>query len=167
MLVLNKRIKMEKLIFEDELKKTFDRLGVKFIGALATCDGGKPTVRTMSFIVTGGKLYFQTGTDLEKYRQIEANKNVAVSFENIQIDGTAAILGRSRDNPALMEEYRKSYKNSYDTYSHLDKEMLIEVNVEKATRWEYDADGKPYRLFIDSETKTAWREPYALEPERQ
>jgi len=51
------------------------------------------------------------------------------------------------DYSNIMEIYRRHYKNSFKTYSKLEKERLIEVTPKRITKWRYNT-GKSYRIFI-------------------
>ena len=151
---------MEILNFIAEQEKTFHKIGENKLAALATSSQNNPSVRMMSIIIYDNKIYFQTGIDLMKYKQITENKNVALCFDNVQIEGIANIIGKPIDHNNIMEIYKKYYINSFETYSKLDNEILIEVIPKKITKWEYDGNGKPYRVFIDLENKKAYKEMY-------
>jgi general stress protein 26 len=153
---------MVQIDFNNELNKLRNRIGKKFIGALATSVNNEPTVRNMSFIIYNNKLYFQTGTDLHKYTQISENKNVAICYENIQMEGEATIIGQTNKNNEIMDEYKQLYEKSYNTYSRLEKEVLIEIRLKKIIIWEYDTEGNPYRIFIEIETGKAYKINYDL-----
>ncbi|MDR2602110.1 MAG: hypothetical protein LBC53_06635 [Spirochaetaceae bacterium] len=93
-----------------------------------------------------------------------ANKsNVALCSDNIQIEGIANILGRINDNQnnEIIETYKKYYKSSYETYMHNETEVLIEIVLRKIVKWDYE-DGKPYRIFIDTDNKQARKEMYPI-----
>jgi uncharacterized pyridoxamine 5'-phosphate oxidase family protein len=151
---------MEILNFEIEEDGIFNKIGKNKLAALATSNQDSPTVRMMSIIFFNKKIYFQTGIDLMKYKQISENKNVALCFENIQIEGIANIMGKPIEHNNIMEIYKEYYKNSFESYSKLDKEILIEVIPKKITKWEYDENGKPYRIFIELENRKAYKEMY-------
>jgi uncharacterized pyridoxamine 5'-phosphate oxidase family protein len=151
---------MDKLNYKIEIQKIFDQLSKNKIISLATCVQNYPTVRTLSFIIHNKKIYFQTGIDLIKYQQICENKNSALCSENIQIEGIANIIGKPMDNNSIMEIYKKHHPNSFETYSHYDKEILVEVVIQKITKWDYDNDRKPYRIFLDLEKETVYKEMY-------
>jgi len=124
---------VENLNYKEELAKLFKQTKDHKIMTLATCADNYPTARSMSVIIFDENLYFQTGINLLKYRQIAANKNVALSFDNVQIEGTAAIIGKPLDekNKAIMTKYKKCFGASFKNYSHLDDEILIEVKIKK------------------------------------
>jgi len=151
---------MEILDFIAEQEDVFNKIGESRLAALATSSKNYPTVRMMSFIIYEKAIYFQTGIDLIKYKQISENNNVALCFDNIQIEGTANILGKPLEHEKIMEIYKKYYKSSFENYSKLDKEILIKIIPQKITKWEYDMNGKPYRIFIELESKKAYKEMY-------
>ena len=151
---------MEMLNFEIEQRRVFDKIGKNNILALATSNKNYVTVRMVSIIVYRKKIYFQTGIDLEKYKQICENENVALCFENIQMEGIAKILGKPENNEKIIKLYKKYFQNSHNTYSKLDKEVLVEIIVEKIKLWEYDFDRKPYQIFLELKNKKAYKEMY-------
>ena len=144
---------MEKLIFNDEMAKFFKQFKEHKIVSLATCENNYPTARSISAIIFNENIYFQTGINLLKYKQIISNNNVAISFDNVQIEGRANIIGKPLDekNKDIMEKYKKHYKASYNNYSHLPDEILIKIIITKVTIWKYDIKLKPYRIFIEKD----------------
>ena len=149
------------LEYDIEVDKIYNYIGRSKIMALATSSQNHPTVRLVSCIIYNNKIVFQTGTDLIKYKQIGENNNVALCIDNIQIEGIANIIGRTNDekNQEIMEIYKKHYKNSYETYFHCEKEILIEVILSKIIKWDYE-NSKPYRIFIDINNKKIRKEMY-------
>jgi uncharacterized pyridoxamine 5'-phosphate oxidase family protein len=115
-----------KLNFKDEMAKLFKQIKEHKVMSLATCVNNYPTARSISVIVFNDNIYFQTGINLLKYKQIVSNNNVALCFDNIQIEGTANIIGKPLDekNKEIMEKYIKCFKSAYNNYSHLPDEIL-------------------------------------------
>ncbi|MHB9296561.1 hypothetical protein PilKf_02334 [Pillotina sp. SPG140] len=152
------------LNYETEIEKIYICIDESKIMALATCSKERTTVRMMSCIQYNHNIIFQTSTDLLKYTQICENNHIALCFENIQIEGIVHIRGKPLDekNQNIIDIYKKYNKNSYETYSHLEKERLIEVTPVKITRWDYD-NGKPYRIFISINERKAHKEMYELD----
>jgi uncharacterized pyridoxamine 5'-phosphate oxidase family protein len=150
-----------KLEYSIEMDKIYNHIGGSKIMALATSSQNQPTVRLVNCIIYKNKIVFQTGTDLIKYKQISENNNVALCIDNIQIEGIANIVGKTKDkkNQEIMEIYKKYYKSSYETYSHCEKEMLIEVSPQKIIKWDYE-NSKPYRIFIEINNKQIRKEMY-------
>ncbi|MDR1148492.1 MAG: pyridoxamine 5'-phosphate oxidase family protein [Spirochaetaceae bacterium] len=151
------------LDYQVELEKIYTHVGECKIMALATSSQNHPTVRLMSCIIRENKIFFQTGTDLIKYKQICENNRVALCVDNIQMEGIADILGRTNDkkNSAIIDVYKKHYKDSYETYAHNETEVLIEIVLKKIIKWDYE-NGNPYRIFIDIDSKQARKEMYPI-----
>jgi uncharacterized pyridoxamine 5'-phosphate oxidase family protein len=151
------------LDYQIELGKIYTTIGEYKIMALATSSKNHPTVRLMSCIVYENKIFFQTGTDLIKYKQICENNNIALCVDNIQIEGIANILGKINDkkNNEIIEMYKKYFKNSYETYMHNETEVLIEIVLKKIIKWDYE-NGKPYRIFIDVDNEQVRKEMYPI-----
>ncbi len=128
---------------------------------LATCLNNKVSARNMSCIVVDKKIYFQTDKNFLKFKQIDSNVNVALCIDNIQIEGVAKIKGHPFDeqNIKFREVYQKIHHNSYNNYSSLDSEVVIEVTMQLITLWKY-IDGKPLRDILDVDKKVATREFY-------
>jgi general stress protein 26 len=144
---------VEKLNYKDEMAKLFKQIKEHKIMSLATCVNNYPTARSISAIVFNDNIYFQTGINLLKFKQIVSNNNVALCFDNVQIEGTANIIGKPLDekNKEIMEKYKKCFKSAYNNYSHLPDEILIEIIIKKVIIWKYDIKLKPYRIFIEKE----------------
>jgi general stress protein 26 len=151
---------MEKLNFKEEIQNLFKQIKDHKIMVLATCVNNYPTARSISAMKFNGNIYFQTGIDLIKYKQIVVNNNVALSFDNVQIEGIANIIGKPLDkkNSEIIGKFKKYYKSAFNTYSHLADEILIEIIIKKVTLWKYDIKLKPYRIFIDVEKEDANKE---------
>jgi general stress protein 26 len=132
---------------------------------LATCADARVTARMMSVIHDGLTLYFQTGQDSTKYQQMAANPQVALCIGNLAIEGRAALRGHplAPESRFFAETYRRLHRGSYDTYSALPSNRMVEVQPILVTLWKYDADGKPFRDFLDVAERRAWREVYPLE----
>jgi len=59
-----------------DAEEALSRLEAENYVYMATVDGGLPRVRTMTVMRWRGGLYFATGTDSDKVRQLEANPHV-------------------------------------------------------------------------------------------
>lgn len=128
---------------------------------LATCSGNRVSARTVSIVNHGLKIYFQTDIDFLKYKQIKENPNVALCFENIQIEGQATITCHPFENRFFIENYKIQHKTAFENYSKLKDNVIIEVEPLLITFWKYtEVDRKPYRDFIDIKEQKAYREYY-------
>lgn len=142
-------------------KEIYDFLGDKKILVLATSSENRVTARNMSCIVIDNKVCFQTDKTFLKYEQILNNPNVALCADNIQIEGIAKIKEHpfNEGNKEFVEKFEKYYKGSYDIYSHMKNEVVIEVEVIFVTLWKYE-DRQPYRDCLNVKTKNAYRQYY-------
>lgn len=133
----------------------------KDIMVLATSSNDRVTARSVSYIVLNSSIYFQTDKTFLKCKQIIINPNVALCIDNIQIEGSAKIKGHPFDeeNRAFVEEFRKVHNGSFNAYSHMENEVVIEIEPISITLWKYE-EGKPLRDFLDLRDKRAYREYY-------
>jgi hypothetical protein len=132
---------------------------------LATCAQERVTARSMSVVHNGLAIYFQTGTTLLKFDQMIANPNVALCAGNLQIEGRAREIGHplAPENAWFAGAYSQRHPGSFKTYSGLAENRVFEVTPQRVVLWKYDASGKPFRDFLDLESKRAWREMYPIE----
>ncbi len=142
-------------------KEIFNLLGDKKIMVLATSSNQRVTARNMSCIVMNKKIYFQTDKTFLKYQQIIQNPNIALCIENIQIEGVANIKKHPFDeeNKEFKTNFEKHFKSSYNTYSRMKNEIVIEVQPVFITLWKYVKE-QPSRNFLDIKNKKAYRESY-------
>ena len=149
---------MEQINFENEIGKVYNKIGKSKFAVLATSSHNKPTARTMSIVIFDNKIYCQTSNEYVKYKQICENNNVALCIENIQIEGIANIKGKTIEQSKFIEMYKKNHNGSFKKYSGLDESRLIEIIPIKIIIWEYNLNGIPSRMFLELETKKAYRE---------
>lgn len=79
---------------------------------LSTCYKNKVTSCSMCFANDDLNFYFLTGIRSTKFKQIEVNNQVALCTSNIQIEGTAEILGSplSENNKEASKMFRVKNK---------------------------------------------------------
>lgn len=152
-----------KLLYNILEEKIINMLGESKVMVLATASHNKVTARSISCVCTGLDIFFQTDSTFVKASQIKENSNVALCFNNIQIEGVAKILGHPLDNENsfFIDLYKRSYENSYKRYSNLQNEILVRVCPSLITLWEYQ-DGKPYRDYLAVSENRAFRELYDI-----
>ena len=146
----------------NELKEEFiDALNKTKTLVLATCSDNIVTARPMSIINVGTDIYFQTSKIFTKYKQIMNNKNVALCFSNISIEGIAEDIGSwsKKINNELLKIYLEQHKNSFDRYGSLKNQVVIKVSSVKVTFWKY-IDDKPYRDYLYILDEKAERHEY-------
>lgn len=148
-------------IYEEKLQELFEQFKVATKFVVATSKENRVTARTMSCICVDGAIYFQTDNRFLKYNQLLANPQVALCINNIQIEGIASILGKPLDakNLFFAKLFEQYYKSSFDSYTALETEVLIQVDPTRITVWEYEED-MPIRIIFDLVNKEYLEEPY-------
>jgi general stress protein 26 len=111
----------------DELKQEFTQQIQKAEwGFLATAEGNYVTVRQMMILSDGLKIMCFTGKNTRKYKQILANKNVALAINNLQIEGIANLTGHPSDarNAGFMKTFKERFPKVYEYW----REQCIDPN---------------------------------------
>ncbi len=144
------------------MEEVFNQLGSNRVMVLATSFEDRVTARNMSCIIMGHKILFQTDRRFLKTQQILKNQNVALCTDNIQLEGIAKIIGHSDDAPEFCEVYKRYFRTSYDAYTHLKNQVIIEVEPTFITLWRYMDGHMPYRDFLDCRQNKAYREMYDI-----
>ena len=131
-----------------EAKKIMEqKMGDWKIMALASCEDNYPMVRNVSCLFYNDKIYYKTDKNFRKTQQLFKNNSVEMCF-----NGTP---GR-----VFEKKYKEYLWQSYNAYSHVDSEILIEVTPEFVEIWDEDEDRKAFQLFIDFKKKTVEYKPY-------
>ena len=147
----------------NEAKKIMDqKLGDCNIIALASCVDNYPMVRNVSCIFYNDKIYFKTDKNFRKTQQLFQNNRVAMCFNGVQVEGIAKNLGLVVDEEGrtFEKKYKEYLWQSYNAYSHVDTEILIEVTPQFVEIWDEDENRKAFQLFIDFNTKEVTYKPY-------
>lgn len=147
------------LDYETLKKEFFHHLEQEGSLVLATASDQHVTARMISHIILDEAIYFQTDQTFEKVKQIKINPNVALCVGNIQIEGTAILLGHPFTCPPFLEKFSRVHTDSKEQYSKMKDEVVIKVDPKKVVFWKYE-DGKPLRDFLNLETQTAYRKYY-------
>ncbi len=148
--------------FNDAVEKMKGKLGDWKIMALASCVDDYPMVRNVSCLFYNDRIYFKTDKNFRKTQQLYKNPRVAMCWNGTQVEGVAHIKGLVVDEEGRTFEklYKKYLWKSYNAYSHVDTEILVEVEPEFVEIWDEDEDRKAYQIFIDFKSKTAEYKPY-------
>lgn len=120
---------------------------------LATCDQGKVTARTVYCASNGLKVYFLTSKAYRKYKQILKNPSVAMCFANVQIQGTAVILGHplTEENQMILAECGPR-DQEFTHWSKYKNTVLIEVDITEVECWNNNG-----REFLDVLKEKSYR----------
>ncbi len=135
---------MKSLDFDEEKIRIETLISSRNNIVLATSDKNRVTARTVYCVSDGLKIYFLTSKAYLKFKQIEKNPNVALCFDNVQIEGTAAILGHPSDksNSAVMEKAARH--KPFMSFVKYKNTVLIEVTISSVELWENHK-----RVFLD------------------
>ena len=154
--------KEKHLTFEEAVEIMFRQLGDWKIMALATSVNDHVTVRNVSCLFYDNKIYFKTDKNFRKTKQLFENPQVALCWSGIQVEGLAENKGLVADEPG--KRFEKGYKaflwNSYNAYSHVDTEILIQVTPKHVEVWDTSDGQYAYQLFIDFDSRTVEVKPY-------
>jgi len=137
--------------FDEAKDYLFQKLGNSKIMALASSVNDYVMVRNVSCLFYNDKIYFKTDKNFRKTQQLLQNPNVALCFGGIQIEGLAINKGLVVDEPERIFEkkYQKYLWGSYNAYSHVDTEILIEVTPQFVEIWDTDEKNRAFQTFID------------------
>ena len=151
--MINKIVNVENIVL--------DLLGDSNILVLATSFDNRVTARSVSCVIFNNKIYLQTDIDFLKYKQIIKNPNIAFCKDNIQIEGVAKPKGHPflNENIDFLNLYKKHHFSSFKNYSHLENEVVIEVEPTLITKWVYD-DGRPLRISFNLRENKCFQEYY-------
>ncbi len=132
------------------------KLGIYKIMALATSVNDYPMVRNVSCLFYNDKIYFKTDKNFRKTQQLIQNERVAMCFHGVQVEGIAKNTGLVVDEPGLTFEklYKEYLWGSYNAYSHVDTEILIEVTPKFVEIWDDDENKNAYQIFINFDDKS-------------
>lgn len=146
--------------FLAHLQALWKKIGTHGIMTLSTCAENRVTSRPMSVVVIDGKFYFQTDETYLKYKQLCANPNAALCFKNFSIEGICRVIGKPLDdgNSFFAQAYKKHFRNSFNNYSALPTECVLEVTPTLIYAWEYELL-KPYMEYWDFEN-SEYRKEY-------
>lgn len=146
-------------MYEKKLNEIFRIIGRAKKMVLSTSCDNRVTSRTMSFVIFDNKFYCQTDKNFLKYQQIQSNPNVALCVDNIQIEGIAKNIGKPLENEKFINIFKKHYRASYEIYSFLENEILLEIEPTFIKVWVYK-DLIPIREFYNLQTKEIKQEMY-------
>lgn len=151
---------MEKLEFKN---KIFEELKNKSHMVLGTSANNRVTTRNVSTIFINGKIYFQTDVELLKYIQIMQNSNVSLCELDMQVEGTAKVLGHplEKQNQEFFNTFSKKHKGSFERYTYLPNEVVIEVTPKFIEMWAYE-NGRPYVYNLNLETDDFLKKDYPI-----
>lgn len=119
---------------------------------LATCADNRVTIRPMSHVNNGLTVFFQTGRDYLKVRQIRQNPFVAICVGTYEIEGTATLLGHplADENRFFVEKLKVKHPGAYERWSACEDEVVIKVDIHRVSQWRY-IGGEPFLAEMNCE----------------
>ena len=122
---------------------------------MISCVDDYPMVRNVSCIFYNDKIYFKTDKNFRKTQQLYKNNRVAMCFNGVQVEGIAKNKGLVVDEEGRVFEkkYKEFLWQSYNAYSHVDTEILIEVTPKFVEIWDEDENRNAFQIFMDFDTK--------------
>lgn len=150
-------------LFLEKYRDWYALQGDHQVMTLATGVENRITARAMSVILFDGKFYFQTDRDFDKFRQIQENPQIALSYGNVSLEGICHDIGHPLEerNRFFAERYQAAFSSAYKRYSHRPNNVLIEVEPRRMTLWCYEG-WQPYREYFDFLQKSWSKEYYQL-----
>lgn len=146
-------------MFNSKIEEFFRNLGESKKMVFATSFQNRVSARMMSIVIFDNKFYLQTDKNFLKYLQLTNNPKVALCYENIQIEGFAQDLGKPQNFNKFLEKFSIYFQNSYNAYSFLENERLIEITPTFITIWNYK-ENQPIRENFYFDTKKYEEIPY-------
>lgn len=92
----------------------------------------------MCIINNGLKVYFQTDSTFEKIKNIKENPHVAITVGAFYFKGIAKIVGHPTTNSDFIEKIKEKHPETYEHYTNLPSEILIEVDLTECKIWGID-----------------------------
>ena len=127
------------------------KLGDYKIMALASSYNDYPMIRNVSCIFYNDKIYFKTDKNFRKTQQLFQNNKVALCYSGVSLEGIAINKGLviDEEDRTFEKKYKEYLWGSYNAYSHIDTEILIEVTPTFVEIWDDDENKNAYQIFID------------------
>jgi general stress protein 26 len=131
------------LDYEGTKKRVIEFLASKRAVVLATALDGRVTARTVSMVSEGLDVLFMSWGHHTKCTQIRGNPRVALCRDNVQIEGSAEILGSPLDerNQRYAEMLRAKYPDDYEMFAREPGMVMVKVVPSAITVFGKEGDG--------------------------
>ncbi len=124
---------MEYLDVESKILNLFEKT---LFCTLATANKeGVVSASQVCLINDGLTIYIQTDKTFEKVQNIKQNPNVAINVGAYYFKGKAEIVGKPTENALFIEKIKAKHLDTYNHYTSLPNEVLIEVKLSEAKIW--------------------------------
>jgi general stress protein 26 len=128
-----------------EYQKAIDKIlklleSTKF-AVLATANNkGIISACQMCLVNDGLTVYMQTDKTFEKIKNITENPNVAINIGAFYFKGIARIIGKPAEFPGFIEKLKEKHLQTYEHYTNLPNEILIQIELTECKIWGVDND---------------------------
>lgn len=122
---LNEQLSKIKLILEN----------TKFCVIATSNKEGVVSASQVCLVSDGLKIYVQTDKTFEKVQNITENPHVAINVGPIYFKGIAKIVGHPSSNPKFVELIKNKHLSTYNQYTNLANEVLIEIEPTECRIW--------------------------------
>lgn len=143
--------------YSDIEKKCIAVLENAHFAILATANKqGSVSTAQMCLINDGLTFYMQTDKKYEKVRNILENPNVSINCGAYSFKGTAKILDHPNNYDHFIEKLKAKHIKTYEKYSHIRDEVLIEIDLMGARVWgggNQDVHDQETILIVDFKNK--------------
>lgn len=126
---------------------------------LSTSLKDKVTSRSVCYVHDGDKVYILTGKRSAKCKQLQENAHVALCVNNLQITGTASVIGAPMEGDryaAVNELFRRKHAFYFERFAHFKAAVYIEVQCRQFKLWKF-ADGRDTYFCLDTVKRKAVR----------
>ena len=141
---------------EEQILELFEK--TKFATLATANKHGVVCTAQMCLMNNGLKVFMQTDKKFEKVKNIQENPHVAFNIGAYNFKGTAKIVGHPTSNP-IIEKIKSKHLESYNSYTNLPDEVLIEIELTEAKIWGIDNSKDIHNqetiLIVDMKNKTA------------
>ena len=127
--------------YEEMKQEMAEELKNYRIGFLATSENDNVRVGNMFIVTEGLTIYCFTWLKTRKYRQMQANPNVAFAIGNLQVEGVASLKRHPQDVPEFLQAYRERQPAAYERrsksyFARSDPDVrVIEINPTRICRY--------------------------------
>jgi uncharacterized pyridoxamine 5'-phosphate oxidase family protein len=140
-------------VLSDEIIKLLEKIETI---VLATYDGDHVTARAMNLVNNGLTIYFQTGKNSEKGKQIIKNPNVAMAIDNIQIEAFAIFTDDTDEIRLCSTKFKEKFPHLYEKYVDFPEEPTVICKLIKIKLYKF-IDGKICFDVLDNIENKAYR----------
>ncbi len=145
--------------YSQALEKIENILKITKFATLATANNkGEVSASQVCLTNKGLKVFVQTDKTFEKVKNIQENDNVALNLGAYYFKGKATIVGHPSVNLEFIELIKSKHLDTFNHYTNLPNEVLIEIELTEAKIWGIDNSKDIHNsetiLVVDLKNKT-------------